>query len=303
MAERAPGLERLVRFRDAVEPKLEHFRFSGPWEARYRRWSREIAHLWDRLRPGLATAPLPTKRVFASGGLVVALVGVDGSGKSTVVGELLRWLSPLLDAAPIYLGSGKGPVSLPRRVLEAGAALERWLTRRPAVATPPPSGLPGAPHRGRSTSWLRTSGELLWLVALARERRARLRQVRRARNVGMLVICDRFLQTQIPHFNDGPAFDHWKDHPSSVLRWAARRERAALSDVALQPPDLVVRLSVPAELAAVRRPTMSLERLRHGVATIAALRFPEVTRVVEIDASQPLSVVLLQVKRALWESL
>ncbi len=297
-AERALPFERLVRIRNAAVPKLEHFRFSGPWEARRRRWARELARLWDRLRPGVSTAPLPTKRVFASGGLLVALVGVDGSGKSTVVAELVRWLDPLLDAAPIYLGSGKGPVSLPRRLLEAGAALGRWLTRRSPVTTPP-----GAPRRGRGASWLRTGAEVLWLVALARERHARLRQVRRARNVGMLVICDRFLQTDVPHFNDGPAFAHWTDHAWGLLRWAARRERAALSNVALQPPDLVIRLNVTAELAALRRPTMSLERLRHGVETITALRYPGVTRVVEVDASQPLPVVLLQVKRALWESL
>src|SRR2546430_9930781 len=37
---------------------------------------------------------------------------------------------------------------------------------------------------------------------------------RRARNLGMVVVCDRFLQTQFTDFNDGPAFSHWLDEKS-----------------------------------------------------------------------------------------
>jgi hypothetical protein len=298
VAERSLALGRLVRFRRAVVPALERFRFSGALAARRRRWAREGAKILSRLQLGTPTAPLPTKRVFASGGLLVALIGVDGSGKSTVARELVRWLEPLLDAIPIYLGSGKGPASLPRRLLEAVAAIPRRIRGRPPVEA-----APGAVRRGRGGSWLRTVGEVLWLLALARERRARLLTARRARNVGMLVICDRFLQTGIANFNDGPAFAHWLGHPNALLRWAAGRERRALDEVALQAPDLVIRLRVPAELAAQRRPTMPLEQLRHVVKTVAGLEFPAVTRVVEIDGTQPLPVVLVQAKRAVWETL
>jgi len=119
----------------------------------------------------------------------------------------------------------------------------------------------------------------------------------------MVVVCDRFLQTQFTDFNDGPAFSHWLDEKSWLLRAAARNELAAIRAAELQPPDLVIRLRVNPEVAARRRPTMALERLQRSAEKIASLRYPPITRVAEIDADEPLEHVLLAVKRAIWESL
>jgi len=138
-----------------------------------------------------------------------------------------------------------------------------------------------------SARWVRFCGSSVW----------------RARNLGAVVICDRFLQTQVADFNDGPAFSHWLAHPSPWLRAAARAELAALRASERQPPDLVIRLHVTPEIAARRRPGMGLERLRHGVATIAGLRYPPGTRVADISSDEPFDRVLLQAKRAIWECL
>ena len=119
----------------------------------------------------------------------------------------------------------------------------------------------------------------------------------------MVVVCDRFLQTQFSDFNEGPTFSHWLDETSWLLRAAARHELAAIRAAELQPPDLVIRLHVMPEVAARRRPTMPLERLQRSAEKIASLHYPPTTRVAEINADQPLEQVLLAVKRALWESL
>lgn len=291
-----PSLRQLSAFRRSITPPVAEYRLYGALEARRRRWGREAARLWSRVGERVfRVAPARTKRRPPQGGLLVAFVGLDGSGKSTLASEITAWLAPLVDVVPIYLGSGKGPTSLVRRLLEALAAL-----LRPVAPGNPEAAEGGRPRRGQRASWLRTCGELLWVVSLARERRRRLRQARRARNLGMIVVCDRFLQTQFPEFNDGPAFSHWLTARSSVLRAAAGIELGAIRAAELQPPDLVIRLRVQPEVAARRRPTMPLERLQHGARTIASLRYPATTRVAEIDADEPLEQVVLAVKRAVW---
>src|SRR5690606_11391307 len=132
-------------------------------EARCRRWARE------------ALARRPARRRLPEGGVIIAVLGADGSGKSTVTAELARWLGAQLDTTRIYFGSGQGPASPARRCLEGLASLVKRgvpAARGPAIPIP----------RGRSTSRARTLGELLWISVLSAERRRRAVQARRARN-------------------------------------------------------------------------------------------------------------------------
>src|SRR5207247_1490887 len=93
---------------------------------------------WRTLQGG--TPP----QALLSGGAVIAVVGSDGSGKSTVVGEVSRWLGEFLSVATIH--GGKPPPSVPTALPRLLLPLLRRLipgyrsTRielRAAVATQP----------------------------------------------------------------------------------------------------------------------------------------------------------------------
>jgi hypothetical protein len=287
-----PTVRHLLAFRRSLDPPLATSRTLGAVEALRQRWARVARRLGFLV---------PTRRVLPHGGVLVAFVGADGSGKSTVTEAVTRWLSTYLDAERVYFGNGKGSISLPRRLLELGAALVRRAAGargRPAAAG---AVAPGRSHRGAGTSWLRDWGDLSWIVALTRERQSRVRRARRARKLGMVVICDRFPQTQFPGLNDGPWLGHWLRHPSSVRQAVARRELAAIRSAEQQAPDLVVKLHVPLHTAQARRPNTPTEQLARKAQQIRALQYPGAGRIVDIDASQPLERVLLDVKRALWE--
>jgi len=299
-----PTVPHLLAFRRSIEPPLTTYRTHGALDALRQCWAREWGWRLARVARRLGFL-VPTRRVLPHGGVVVAFVGADGSGKSTVTEALTRWLSTYVDAERVYFGNGKGAISLPRRLLEFGAALVRRASGgqgRPrraaeaAVAT-------GRSHRGAGTSLVRDWGDLAWIVALTRERRSRVRRARRARNLGMVVICDRFPQTQLPGLNDGPWLGHWLRHGSAVRRAVARRELAAIRSAELHAPDLVVKLHVPLDTAQARRPNTPAEQLAQKAQQIRALRYPGAERTVDIDASQPLEGVLLDVKRAVWECL
>jgi hypothetical protein len=118
-----------------------------------------------------------------------------------------------------------------------------------------------------------------------------------------VAICDRFPQDQILGFTDGPRLTDIERSSSALLRAAARREQAFYRSLAASPPDLVIKLHVSPSVARQRKPEMSQAELTRRVQAIRDLRFPPVTRVVEIDADQPMPDVVRQVKHAVWQSL
>jgi hypothetical protein len=301
VADPQPTVRQLLAFRRAVTPPLATYRTYGALSAWRRRWARQwggqLAKLGRRL--GLL---VPTRRLVRRGGVLVAFVGPDGSGKSTVTTEITRWLSTEVDAIRVYFGNGKGSISVWRRLLELVAALARRAESNGGV----PEAEPAARNpfrRGAGRSRLRDWGDLLWILALTRERRLRFRRATQARNLGMVVICDRFPQAQFPGLNDGPWLGHWLQHPSRVRRAVARRELAAVRLGEHQAPDLVLKLIVPLPKARERRPNIALEQLARKAQEVETLNYPGAGRTVEIDASQPLERVLLDVKRAVWACL
>jgi hypothetical protein len=119
----------------------------------------------------------------------------------------------------------------------------------------------------------------------------------------MIVVSDRLPQSQFPGWNDGPRLGDWVDHPSWWLRLAARRERDAFRLAELCPPDLVIKVVVSAEVAARRKPETPPKQIQTGVELVRRLSYPAATRIAEIDGSQPLRQVILQVKQAVWDAI
>lgn len=100
-----------------------------------------------------------------------------------------------------------------------------------------------------------------------------------------------------------PRFDQWIDSPSGLRRTVARRERTAFRMAELVPPDLVIRLHVPVDIAVRRKPDPPLEHLQRKAEMVARLTFPATTRVAEINAALSFDRVFAEVKQAVWECL
>jgi energy-coupling factor transporter ATP-binding protein EcfA2 len=263
-------------------------------------WLRETTWIWWRVKNWFFRSPTKSTRTPPQGGLLVGFVGPDGSGKSTLTTEVAKWLSREIAVITTYGGSGKGSASRRRRVLQGLGTLTR---PKPKGASAAEAGTPAASPTVLLPSGPRLLGKLLWVLALARERRRWAIQVRRARSLGLVVLSDRLPQTQFAGLNDGPRYTEWLNAPSRLRRFVARREQASFREAELVPPDVVVRLRVPLDVAARRKPDTPADQLRRKVEIVAQLTFPPVTRVVDIDGAQPLERVLCNVKEALWECL
>jgi len=295
----------LSRFRREIAAVTDAWRTYPPAEATRRRWAREArarsANLWSRISGSRPIIRFSNPR----GGVIIAFLGADGSGKSTVTSAVDAWLSWRAEVVRLYFGFGDGPVSPIRKPLQALKLL--YSRRRSRASTPmqPSQAYPGQETTSRP-SWLavpKVIWRILWSWSVVWEKQTRLARAQRGRNQGLVVICDRYPQAQIMALGDGPLLSHWEQHPWAWLRAVARWELAAYRRMEAVAPDLVIKLHVTPEVSARRKRDVSFDSLVSRVEVVKRVQFSERTRVAHVDADQPIEQVLLEVKRAVWEAL
>jgi hypothetical protein len=297
------GIGILLRFRRSIRQMRKMTRRHSAVGACLRRWYLELLRDAGILNERILHLPIPSRRSCPSGGCVIAVIGCDGSGKSTVTRQLVAWLRQKIDVVPLYFGSGTGRSSLLRFPM---AALNR------AVSGPRKrDSVPKRVEWHRQSGWkiaspasvrsaVKSCARIPWSLALAREKLKKLRRARIARARGMLVICDRYPQNQFPGFNDGPLLADWQTHRLRLLRLLSAWERRAYEWAELYPPDLVIKLQVAPEVALQRKPDTGVAQVQRRVKAIAALEYGAPAKTVVIDANRSLDEVLIDVKRAVW---
>lgn len=244
-------------------------------------------------------------KIPACGGAVIAFVGPDATGKSTLVSETAAWLGGVFAVKTVH--AGKPPsswVTFPLNVLLplARRALPEMRRHRATADRPEPAAEAGPPRRDSLAQAVRA-------VALAWDRRRVLLKARRQAAGGTVVVCDRY-----PSDNIG-AMDSPRLRPdsqglgasSALIRRLATLEHRIYAQI--PPPDAVVRLRVSLEVAKRR----NLGRAKHDKHSnesleVRHLRLPEWSRaevrlVHDVDTDQPLPETLLRVKQAIWTCL
>ena len=301
LADAPPSIRRLHALRRAARPTLARARTFGRLEAIPIRVARELHALvaaFCRRKLGIAR---PLRRTNPTGGRIVAFLGPDGCGKSTLTREIREWLSWKLDVHSVYFGSGDGPsiwyvwvMKLPLRVVRR---TRRLLGREVAPVPGATRGEEAARAAARPSM-----AKAFWALALALEKNSKMGAAVAARNRGMVVVCDRYPQVQVMGYNDGPLLAPWLESPSRLRRWIARFEHTFYARAAAAAPDLVVKLDVSPEVALRRKPGTRFEVERRRAA-LRQIEYGPGSESLVIDASRPLDVVRLEVKRAIWDRL
>jgi thymidylate kinase len=229
-----------------------------------------------------------------SGGTVIAVIGPDATGKSTVAGDLRTWLFSAFKVRTLHLGKPPATwVTWPARALLpfAKALFPRHRTSEVEQAKREA----GEPARPSLLYGLRRL-----MIAYERERASR--KALRWASRGALVVCDRY-----PSPKNG-AMDGPQLAPTAVgLLGRMAAWEAALYD-AVPPPDLVLQLSVPVA-AALERNRARRDKPLEEDAYIASRHLQEVVppapkRVLcRIETSGPLCETLAAAKAAIWKAL
>ncbi|MGD9583776.1 MAG: hypothetical protein AB7V26_08975 [Lysobacterales bacterium] len=210
---------------------------------------------------------------------LIAVIGCDGSGKSTVSEAVLAWVRGYGPAIAAHLGKQSGNIG---RALARLPLVGRMLDRAIAKKT----------DKTRAQREKKTPGLLTALViyAFSLRRLRRFRRMMAARRQGLIIVTDRYPQLELPGAYDGTGLS--ADAPGNALvRWLARRERAHYQWMTSFRPDLVIRLNVDLDTACARKPDHRRELLRDKVAATPLLTFNGAP-IVEVDAALPLDQVL-----------
>jgi thymidylate kinase len=245
-------------------------------------------------------------KILASGGTIIAIIGADATGKSTLVRETSRWLRKNLVVNTVH--AGKPPSALLTLPVNILLALYRKFKRVPQ------------PARGIEKDALTEAGEwsvggaglgsLIYAaraVCLAWDRRTLLLKVRRASANGEIVVCDRY-PTNAPGMMDSPRLlenAHLKGWRGKIYARLSRWERDIYRQI--PHPDIVLRLRVSLEIAKKRnaeRETVDDEiylENRHQQVEDWSVAGARVIK--DINTDPPLAKVVATVKQSIWSFL
>lgn len=222
---------------------------------------------------------------------LIAVVGSDGSGKSTLSADLLVHIQRTRAAESGYLGLGSG---------EQGRRIGRW----PIIGPPLHRFLDGIADR------LREPGEPIpgliaarYALNKSKKRRAKFDALIEQRRAGKVIVTDRYPQLEVPGLHDGPILAGRAT--SARLAAMQAEERALYAEMAAYRPTLVIRLHVDVDTVMARKPDHDRALITRKVETVPLLAFNGAP-IVDIDATIPyeeeLALATAAVDRALAEA-
>ncbi|MFT4305075.1 MAG: hypothetical protein ACMXX8_03200 [Candidatus Woesearchaeota archaeon] len=224
-------------------------------------------------------------RALPNKGLIVAFVGADGSGKSTQTKLIRKKISKKLDVHYEYMGSGKGPVSWHRFLLNLvikGLGLKKYKKDYTKKET--------KTNKKKKINIL-TIGKILYAYSLAKEKEKKLKRISKRKKIGKIIICDRYPQTNILGYNDGPLIT---DFTNTNKRWLDKIANKIYKKYALSEqikPDLVVKLIANPKVLKKRRPNMDIEKIVLKQNSIKNTSFSPKKNELIVDASLPIDKV------------
>ena len=234
---------------------------------------------------------IKSNRVIFPGGKIIAFVGSEASGKSTLSKEVAKWLGVNFDVIHVHMG--KPPKCLLSKLL--------WLPLRGYVTAK-------SLLRQKKTGE-RSGGDTIEEIAAAHEphpvvawmdshdRAAQIKRLTRAAMNGSIVITDRYPATEHGDM-DGPRIE--KSGLFGKLLYSCEHERYKR----LPRPDMVFKVMAPLDITkernAARDKPEPEDFLEMRYAKAKALTFPPSVHVYDIDTTAPLEDCLARVKQLIW---
>lgn len=239
--------------------------------------------------------------VFRGGGAVIAFVGSEATGKSTLISEMKEWLGEHFAVEQIHAGKPKATLLtvVPNVLLPSLRALFPT-ARTTNVETQRVPKEVSEKSEGRYPLIFAIRS-----VLLAHDRRALLTGAYSQAANGTVVLCDRYPSAR-SGAPDSPQLSHLpiSSNGNSLRSLLAGIEKRMYEEIPAA--DLIIYLNAPLEITLERnanrgkREPEDYVRRRH--ARSSNLEF-EATPVYKINTDQPFDQTVFEVKKAIWESL
>jgi thymidylate kinase len=258
--------------------------------------------VWRRVRTVLhrqllRRSPGSPRRLSAAG-VLIAIVGGDGAGKSTVVEDLSSWLAKNLVTKTVHLG--KPPRSMRSVVLRNLMKIAASMSRSRTSSSSALRTSLAASNGGSMT--VRSYARLAWEVLTARDRYRLYRRARRWATNGAIVVCDRYPLPEVK-LMDGAVTAHLdgRTRRGRLFEYLANLEKSFYDRIAH--PDILIVLRVDPDLAVLRKRGEEQESFMRPRSEEIWRMDWRGTPAVVIDASRPKDQVLSDVKSVVWTRL
>jgi thymidylate kinase/energy-coupling factor transporter ATP-binding protein EcfA2 len=220
-------------------------------------------------------------KLLPSRGLIVAVIGCDGSGKSTLSSSLQKVFGWKLDSHHIYLGERDRLKKMVKRVKKTSSQREV----------------------GRKSSrplWRVLLKDVLFLTH-AHYRKWQLLKSQSIRMRGGIVFTDRYPQDQYVGINDGPKILQ-ADSSHVFHKYLWRLEKRMYENMTMVHPDIVIRIDVPVEIASIRTGDHSPEELRVKLEILNKINYQE-KLMFGVDGAESSGDVLRETVGLVWDAL
>jgi len=232
------------------------------------------------------------RRRLPYGGMLVAVLGIDGSGKTTVVERLEKDFAVQINVTRVFLGNGKSGSSWYRRILffifgaRARGKAHRKMRRSDSKT------------EKRNVPWY----YLLWMCLCLFDKRKNFVSALSGRANGTLVLSDRWPQSQIKNNHDGPRI-YGMGKVKRFTAFVAGREHSLLKKAEMIPPDIIFRLIVSPDTAMKRKPEeFTYEEAKRNMESMCQIKWPQ-SLVVDVDAEQSCQEVHNLIATRIWKHL
>jgi thymidylate kinase len=230
-------------------------------------------------------------RAIHPGGLIIAFIGSEASGKSTLSRETTKWLRSHFDVEHVHMGKPPAGLvtALPWFLISIYSAVKRTIKKIVRTISPSESSAPTpAPD---------TKPRPFVALLIALDRYALSRRCIKRSMTGTTIVTDRYPVATFDAI-EGPTIG---DDGSRLTRIMATIELAAYRNVPA--PDLVVNATAPLsttlERNNLRQKPEPGDWVRYRYQKSQDIRFPH-SRTLRIDTTTGISESMEKIRRAIW---
>ncbi|HRO85692.1 MAG TPA: hypothetical protein PK110_12780, partial [Niabella sp.] len=297
--------KRFVSLKKLLQPYFSPHRILSPQRVGYLKAVHLIKRMQIKLAKRLRFPAKFPKRNLPHQGVILCLMGSDGAGKSTQTKEITKELSKKVDVLFMYMGSGDGPMSFQRKVISKIIKLGTSFNAsgKSENKNAPKTGDAGLKKNIPRAGLFKQLIVSIKSVSLAFEKKNRLKRIDKERKRGCIVICDRYPQTSIQGYNDGPKLYANANSSNFILRLLSGYELSCYKLARQIYPDLVIKLTGSLDVLESRRPEMSREEIKKKQDGIIHLQFDHPTEVINIDIDKPVHEIKGAILNALSEQI
>lgn len=213
-------------------------------------------------------------------GFIIAFVGQDGAGKTTLSNIMSEKLKKNNDVQSMYLGSGENYSSTIKSIYKS---LEK----------------------SNKSLFIKELSGMMFYVEVAKSCAKKMKIAQKKTENGTIIFLDRCPQIQFEGINDGPKIKaKYGNSSNRVIRYLypyfRKNELKYLEEAVDIPPDIVIKLQLSVEESMRRKPDNDINKLKIKHKIIDKLKFPK-SKVIEVDATQPLEQEILEISTHLGE--